>query len=110
VQNEFNRGVALLHSFAYNAAANSFSEVAKADPDCAMAHWGIAMSYFRQLWEPPILPATMASGQHEIKRAQQIGTSSKSERQFINALASIYEDPSQPYSMRALNYEHAMRD
>src|SRR4051812_40968866 len=66
VQNEFNRGIALLHSFAYKAAADSFANVAKADPGCAMARWGIAMTYFRQLWEPPILPATMSSGQSEI--------------------------------------------
>lgn len=110
VQNEFNRGVALLHSFAYGAAANSFANVAKADPGCAMAHWGIAMTYFRQLWEPPILPATISAGQSEIRQAQQIGTSSKPEREYINALALIYEDPSLPYSRRALSYEHAMRD
>jgi tetratricopeptide (TPR) repeat protein len=110
VQDDFNRGVALLHSFAYRAAANSFAAVAKADPGCAMAHWGIAMTYFRQLWEPPILPATISSGQSEIKQAQQIGTSSKRERQYINALVLIYEDPSLPYSARALNYERAMRN
>jgi hypothetical protein len=49
----FNRGVALLHSFAYSAAEQQFREVADADPRCAMAHWGFALSYYHQLWAPP---------------------------------------------------------
>src|SRR5665213_2720858 len=49
----FNRGVALLHSFAYSAAEQQFRDVAKADPRCAMAHWGVALSYYHQLWSPP---------------------------------------------------------
>ncbi len=111
VQQQFNRGVALLHSFAYTAAENAFQSVADQDPKCAMAHWGMAMTYFHQLWDPPIVPATMSIAQKEIQRAQQIGTSSEREREFINALALIYQDPGTvPYSTRALNYEHAMSD
>jgi hypothetical protein len=49
----FNRGVALLHSFAYNAAEQQFRDVARADQSCAMAHWGIALSYYHPLWMPP---------------------------------------------------------
>ncbi|HXA76714.1 MAG TPA: hypothetical protein VNV41_06235 [Candidatus Acidoferrales bacterium] len=45
VQQQFNRGVALLHSFAYTPAKNAFQDVAELDPQCAMAHWGIAMTY-----------------------------------------------------------------
>ena len=108
-QDEFTRGVALLHSFAYGAAQASFREAANADPSCAMAHWGIAIAYFRELWEPPLLPGTDAAGQREIRKAQQIGTSSKRERQFLDALALIYEDPSLPYATRAANYESAMQ-
>src|SRR5271165_2768492 len=66
VQEQFDRGVALLHSFAYTAAANAFQGVAELDPRCAMAHWGTAMAYFHQLWEPPILPATISIAQKEI--------------------------------------------
>ena len=109
VQQPFDRGVALLHSFAYTAAENVFQGVAEQDHQCAMAHWGIAMTHFHQLWDPPILPATIPIAQKEIQRAQEIGTGSERERQFINALALIYQDAATvPYRTRALNYEHAM--
>src|SRR5450756_2548393 len=49
----FNRGVALLHSFAYGAAEQQFRDVGRADPGCAMAHWGVPLSYYYQLWSPP---------------------------------------------------------
>ncbi len=111
VQDQFERGVALLHSFAYTAAENAFQSVAELDPQCAMAHWGVAMTYFHQLWDPPIVPATMSIARKEIQRAQQIGTSSEREREFIDALGLIYQDATTvPYRTRALNYEHAMSD
>ena len=109
VQQQFNRGVALLHSFAYADARNAFQGVAEQDERCAMAHWGIAMTYFRQLWDPPILPETVSNAQKEIERAQQLGTNSERERKFIGALAEQYQNAdSVPYRTRALNYERAM--
>ena len=50
VQQEFERAVALLHSFVYSAAEKAFRVVIAKEPDCAMAHWGVAMTYFHQLW------------------------------------------------------------
>ena len=67
VQAEFNRAVALLHSFAYTAAREAFNTVAEHDPGCAMAHWGIAMTYFHQLWEPPIAASSVPIAQQEIE-------------------------------------------
>src|SRR4030081_1227110 len=49
----FNRRVALLHSFAYSASEQQFRDVARVDPSCAMAHWGIALSYYHPLWTSP---------------------------------------------------------
>src|SRR3984957_7171278 len=46
---EFNHGVALLHSFWLDEAEKSFGNVAAADPDCAMAYWGVAMADFNQV-------------------------------------------------------------
>src|SRR5258708_15922157 len=111
VQGPFDRGVALLHSFAYAPAEKEFHHVAELDSKCAMAHWGMAMTYFHQLWEPPIESATISIAQKEIQRARQIGKGSERERQFISALGLVYEDAANvPYATRALNYEHAMRN
>src|SRR5881398_3256790 len=77
VQKRFERGVALLHSFAYSAAEKVFNEVIKADPNCAMAHWGIAMTYFHPLWPPPLPEETVARGREEIERARQLGGSDR---------------------------------
>ena len=53
VQKPFERGVALLHSFWYEEAEKEFVDIARDDPHCAMAHWGIAMSLWHQLWNEP---------------------------------------------------------
>ena len=111
VQEQFDRAVALLHSFAYTAAEDEFQNVAELDPRCAMAHWGMAMTYFHQLWDPPIEPATISIAQKEITRAHKIGADSERERQFIHALGLLYQDAaSVPYRTRVLNYERAMRN
>ena len=107
-QKNFERAVALLHSFAYSAAEKAFTDVAKADPKCAMAHWGIAMTYFHPLWPPPIAEAEVARGQAEIERATQLGGSER-ERGFIEALKLIYMNAdSVPYRKRADAYALAM--
>ena len=109
VQQQFDRGVALLHSFAYTPAENTFQGVAELDPRCAMAHWGIAMTYFHPLWDPPLSPATISTALREIQLARQIGANSERERKFINALGLIYQNAdSVPYATRASNYDHAM--
>jgi tetratricopeptide (TPR) repeat protein len=111
VQPEFDRGVALLHSFAYTAAEQAFQKIAERDPKCAMAHWGIAMTHFHQLWDPPIAPDMVPLAQGEIQRAKEIGTESEHERALINALGLVFEDAaSVPYRTRASKYEHAMSD
>src|SRR5579863_2886395 len=47
----FNRAVALLHSFQYEQARQAFSDISAKDPSCAMAQWGVAMSYYHGLWK-----------------------------------------------------------
>src|SRR5271156_3960638 len=66
VQEQFNKGVALLHSFAYTAAEQTFQAVAKKDPQCGMAHWGVAMTYFHQVWSPNLPAPAFPVGQNEI--------------------------------------------
>jgi tetratricopeptide (TPR) repeat protein len=71
----------------------------------------MAMTYFQQLWEPPLPSATISIAQKEIQHARRLGASTERERQFIDALGLIYQDAaSVPYPTRALNYERAMSD
>src|SRR6266496_349111 len=89
VQKQFERGIALLHSFAYSAAEDAFREVARADDKCAMAHWGIAMSYYHQLWEPWITAQDLKRGAAELETASQLSASDR-ERAYIDALRNYY--------------------
>src|SRR5271156_5942287 len=76
VQEEFNRGVALLHSFAYTSAEQTFRGVAKVDPQCGMAHWGVAMTYFHQVWSPNLPPPAFPVGQKEMLEATRLSAKS----------------------------------
>jgi len=111
VQQPFNRGVALLHSFAYKAAEDAFRSVAEHDSQCAMAGWGAAMTHFHQLWDPPLSQAAISIGREQIQRARAGAASSERERKFIDALGLIFEgDYRIPYRTRVSNYERAMSD
>jgi tetratricopeptide (TPR) repeat protein len=109
VQRSFERAVALLHSFAYSAAEKEFRDVEAKDPSCAVPHWGIAMTYFHQLWEPPVAPQNIARGLAEIEQAKKLSSSDR-ERGFIEALSLIYaKADSVPYQERLNRYVEAMR-
>lgn len=105
VQSNFNRGVALLHSFTYVPAAEAFQAVAQKDPGCAMAHWGLAMSYYHQLWSPPA-PDELAKGRQELERAQQLGSNAQ-EKEYI-AAASLFFAQEGNFASRAGRYRDAM--
>src|ERR1700737_3789411 len=82
-------GVALLHSFQYEQADQSFSDAAKRDSKCALAYWGKAMSRYEQLWEFPSEKA-LKLGAQDIRRAQTLGASTERERGYITAAAAFY--------------------
>ena len=92
VQPEFNRGVALLHSFFYEEARRIFTAVAEKDPACAMAYWGIAMSWWHPIWTPPT-PDEMRQGKAAIDKAMAMKAGTERERQFITALNVYYNTP-----------------
>jgi len=71
VQKPFARGVALLHSFWYEEAEKEFLDIAKDDPHCAMAHWGIAMSLWHQLWDFPD-QKVLKRGVKEVKTGKKL--------------------------------------
>jgi tetratricopeptide (TPR) repeat protein len=89
VQSDFARGVALLHSFFYEEARRVFTSVAERDPKCAMAQWGIAMTWWHPIWTPPT-PDEMRSGKAAIEKAMSMNSGSDRERGFITALNTYY--------------------
>ncbi len=89
VQQPFARGIALLHSFWYEEAEKEFAQIVQADPSCAMAHWGVAMSLWHQLWDHPNA-ATIKRGVAELKKAQALDPSTDRERDYIATLKTYY--------------------
>ena len=107
VQAPFNRGVALLHDFWYEEAQRQFAEIAKADPNCAMAHWGMAMSSFHQIWNRPDEKA-VARGWAEMQNAQSPAAKTERERAYIAALTEFYRPGKQGFPERVQAYSDAM--
>lgn len=103
-----DRSVALLHSFAYEDADQSFAAVAARDPACAIAHWGRSMTHYHQLWDAPA-GAGLAAGIAELGKAETAGSASQRDRALIRALGVYYADADQvPAATRALRYSDAM--
>ena len=86
VRPEFMRGVALLHSFFYEEARRIFTAVAEKDPTCAMAQWGIAMTWWHPIWTPPT-PDEMRAGKAASDKAMAMTAGTDREQRFITALA-----------------------
>jgi tetratricopeptide (TPR) repeat protein len=105
----FNRGVALLHSFWFPQAAATFEEVLQADPACAIAHWGIAMSHWGNPFGGLKAPVQIERGKAAIDRAQQTGAPTPRERMYIEAAAALFTS-AEPGTQRArvVAHEQAM--
>jgi tetratricopeptide (TPR) repeat protein len=108
VQKPFERGVALLHSFWYEEATKQFEQVAKDDPRCAMAHWGVAISLWHQLWDNPD-QATIKRGSAEIKKANSLRPKTDRERDYVAAMDAFYATSKKhDHDAGAEAYAHAM--
>ncbi len=107
VQGSFNRGVALLHDFWYEEAKPQFEKIARADPSCAMAHWGIALSDFHQIWDRPD-DAGMAAGWREMQAAQAHPAGTAREQQYIAALSNFFRPGKEDFQARIDAYAEAM--
>src|SRR6202022_453473 len=101
VEPDFNRSVALLHSFQYEQARTSFLEVSKRDPQCAMAQWGVAMSHYHGLWDN----GDTASGRTALERAKEIAAANpkttQREAAYIDALAEVYRSDDKDHAAHA---------
>jgi tetratricopeptide (TPR) repeat protein len=111
-QPRFEWSLAALHSFWFEQALEGFEEVARIDPDCAMAHWGVAMT----LWGNPMTRAAppdsrTASALEAIARARALSAGIRErERDYIEAAAALFEGhPDVGHVQRMRNHEEAMR-
>jgi tetratricopeptide (TPR) repeat protein len=111
-QAPFERGIALLHSFGYTEAQEQFRAIAKADPTCAMAHWGIAMSQFHELWGRPEASA-VKTGADEMAAANNLiaggAKVTPREQMYIAALTAFYAEDLANYQSAADAYTAKMK-
>jgi len=108
VQPQFNSAVAMLHSFWYEKASDTFAAVAQNDPKCGMAYWGIAMTHYHQIWEAPG-PADLKAGMSALDQAKTAGAKTQREQDYIAAIGTFYKDNDKlDHRTRALAYEKAM--
>jgi len=110
VQKPFERGVALLHSFWYEEAEKEFQQIAIDDPHCVMAHWGVAMSLWHQLWNNPDAKV-IQRGLDEVHEAKTTdGPTTAREKAYIAAIATFYNNSKKlNHEARAKAYSDAMK-
>jgi hypothetical protein len=110
VQQPFARGVALLHSFWYEEAEKEFLDIAKDDPTCAMAHWGIAMSIWHQLWNEPDAKVITRGLEEATTAAKLAAKATPREQAYIAAIAAFYSNSAKSdNAARAKAYSDAMK-
>jgi hypothetical protein len=90
-QKLFDRAMLYQHSFWYRASQMAFEEVLKADPECGISYWGIALSL---LWNPHVPTPTknLTEGAAAIATAKRSGARTQRERDYIDALGIMYAD------------------
>ena len=109
VQPDFDRGVAMLHSFFYPETEKAFRSVAERDPSCAMAYWGIAISQRPNPLTAPFPEALLKQGWEAIGKARTIGSPNALEREWIEALVPFFQDyQTVSQRVRSERYEAAM--
>jgi hypothetical protein len=109
VLKDFDRAVALLHSFWYSAAIQAFQGVAAKDPGCAMAHWGTAMSWWGNPFAGFRPPRALEEGAAAVERARAANAPTDRERDYVGAVALLYKDAGTlDQRTRTVAYEKAM--
>jgi len=110
-QVEFDRAVALLHSFQFKQAIEGFNAALKSDPTCGIAHWGIALSQ----WSNPFAAgmkdnSQLRAGRESAERGKAAGARTERELAYIAAVASLYSGfESTPQQARLVAYRDAMQ-
>src|SRR5215213_8505212 len=107
-QRRFDRAMRYQHSFWYRPAKELFEEALSADPNCAIAYWGIALSLLFNPHVPPPTP-NLAQGLEALEKGRVLGAKTQRERDYIDALLAFYADHQQvPHGRRVQAYTKAM--
>jgi len=108
-QKEFNRAMALFHSFWFDPAKRSFAKVLEHDPACGMAHWGTSIMSMGNPFAWAANPNASKLGAPAAEQAQQAGAASERERDYIAALGAFFKDwQTVEFRPRAVAFEKAM--
>jgi hypothetical protein len=108
-QPRFNRAVALMHSFQFGPAIAGYRSVLEADPNCAIADWGIALSSWSNPFAGFKSPAQLEQGLKAVEAGRALGAKTPREQAYIEAVAHLYVGADRlDQSARTLAYEQAM--
>jgi tetratricopeptide (TPR) repeat protein len=111
-QKQFDRAVALLHSFEFRQAIEGFNSALKTDSSCAIAYWGISLSQ----WSNPFAAvqksaSQLQDGRQAAERGLALGAKTDRERSYLTAVSKLYADfEKTPQRARVLAYRDAMAD
>jgi hypothetical protein len=111
-RSDFDRAVALLHSFQFSRAIEGFNAVLRQDPTCAIAYWGIALSD----WGNPFAPgqkdqAQLQLGLQSAEQGRERGAKTAREHAYLEAVGKLYDDfGNKAQQVRLLSYRDAMAE
>jgi hypothetical protein len=107
-QAQFERGVALLHSFWFPEGRKAFLEVLDADPSCSIAYWGIGVNRLLNPFGGQPAEKVLLEGQAAVDQALATPAKTQRERDYVAAIAAVYTHDRAPWRERVLRYEKAM--
>ncbi len=108
-QKQFERALAMLHSFFFPETVKAFNAIPETDPNCAIAYWGIAISQRPNPLVGPFDAAILKRGLEAVEKGQTIGAKTERERDWLAAIEQFYKDYDKvDQDARAKNYENAM--
>lgn len=92
VQADFDRALAMLHNMMYATAREDFEQITEADPNCAMAYWGIATTLFQPLWGTRPSEEDLRHGWRTVEQARKL-VDSEREEYLIESTAEFFREP-----------------
>ena len=108
-QKQFERALAMLHSFSFPETVKAFSAIPEADPSCAIAYWGLAVAIRPNPLVGPWDAATLKRGLDAVEKGAAIGAKTERERDWLAAIMEFYKDfDNVDQDTRTRNYERAM--